>query len=95
MKVPALDDTTCARLNGVEEAGVFELYHLRVTSVRIEILTCLRFPYGFESRCAQLFRRGAGTTQTTPTGCCSGETSPKIWTKQLVKITCPKFGTIW
>jgi hypothetical protein len=39
VKVPALDDTTCARLNGVEEAGVFELYHLRVTSIQIEILT--------------------------------------------------------
>ena len=28
-------------------------------------------------------------------GAAVGGTSPKIWTKQLVKITCPKFGTIW
>ena len=28
-------------------------------------------------------------------GAAVGGTSPKIWSKQLVKITCPKFGTIW
>jgi hypothetical protein len=29
-----------------------QVYHLRVISIQIEILTWLRFPYGFESRYA-------------------------------------------